>query len=809
MGKAIPRFMNSLTTAIKQKPFCIAIWVALHAILFVLGVLSPWNVETDLYSVLPDSSEFKNVSEAEKALSARSMRNVSVLLGHENFEVAKNAAETVEQIFSKDAGFEETRLHVDANTMKEMRDFLFENRYVLQSPSVREALKNGDLSSLQDAAVQKIYGAFSMADLNNLELDPLLLGEQNFDYYTLESPLMSGKFSLHDGVLTATDSNVTYVMWSAVMSNSTSAMANDGHVLGRLYKTLDSLRTAEPGLKIAKSGVPFHSYESSKNAQSEIAWISGISIVLILILLLTVYRSPLPILCTVGSIGVAAAAALATTWLLFGSIHIFTFVFGTSVIGVSIDYAIHFFTDWKKGCSGFDVRSHILKGLLLGFMTTELSYIALTFADFPLLKQMAVFSIAGLASSFATILLFFPCLPHNKKAGALPTIIPQKFISLYDVKPSTQGAKLVQTTPRKWIASIVKVVLLLALIPGLYLLNVQTDMRTLYTMSDELKASEVLSARLNNLGVSANYFIVEGASAEEVLRTEEDLVKRLNVAKQDSLIKNFLATSSIIPSENTQRENYESLRRAVLPSKDFAVSGAMQPYLESIGITNDSAFANSLKSEPVYLTPAANVPQSFKTLLNMLWIGEVNGKFYSAVLPLHVSKDFDISKIAAGSAQVHAVNKMGNINETLTNLSRVALMLVAIAYVIVFVILVLVYKFKTAVKIIRAPVIACLFLASVFGYAGITFNFFAIVGIILTLGIGIDYALFFNEGGRKNLSTALAVMLSATTTVISFGSLSFSSFTPVATFGLATLLGILCCFALSPLSATSAKKDRD
>ncbi|MCQ2091880.1 MAG: MMPL family transporter [Fibrobacter sp.] len=788
--------MNSLTTAIKQKPFCIAIWVALHAILFVLGVLSPWNVETDLYSVLPDSSEFKNVSEAEKALSARSMRNISVLLGHENFDVAKNAAETIEQTFSKDAGFEETRLHVDANSMKEMRGFLFEKRYVLQSPSVREALKNGDLSSLQDAAAQKIYGAFSMADLGNLEWDPLLLGEQNFDYFTLESPLMSGKFSLRDGVLAAADSNVTYVMWSAVISNSTSAMANDGHVLGRLYETLDSLRMVEPGLKIAKSGVPFHSYESSRNAQSEIAWISGISIVLILILLLTVYRSTLPILCTVGSIGIAAAAALATTWLLFGSIHIFTFVFGTSVIGVSIDYAIHFFTDWKKGSSGFEVRRHILKGLLLGFMTTELSYIALTFADFPLLKQMSVFSIAGLASSFATILLLFPCLPQNKKAGVLPTIIPQKFISLY------LGA------PRKWVANVVKVALLLALVPGLYLLNVQTDMRTMYSMSDELKTSEVLSAKLNNLGISANYFIVEGASPEEVLRTEEDLVKRLDVAKQDSLIKNFLATSSLIPSQKIQNETIENLRNIVLSPKDSnSTNESLHQYLEGVGITNDSAFVNSLKVTPEYLTVESKVPQSFKSLLNMLWIGEVNGKYYSAVLPLHVSKDFDISKLADGNPKVYAVNKMGNINDTLTNLSRVALMLVAIAYVIVFVILVLVYKFRTAVRIIRAPVIACLFLASVFGYAGITFNFFAIVGIILTLGIGIDYALFFNEGGRKNLTTALAVMLSATTTVISFGSLSFSSFTPVATFGLATLLGILCCFTLSPLSARSVKKE--
>jgi len=243
--------------------------------------------------------------------------------------------------------------------------------------------------------------------------------------------------------------------------------------------------------------------------------------------------------------------------------------------------------------------------------------------------------------------------------------------------------------------------------------------------------------------------------------------------------------------------------------KGLAHSPGFDAYLSSIGIASDSAFARSLAQDPEFLTPESDMPASFRTLLKMLWIGNVNGKYYSAVLPLHVTRNFDIHKIASDLPNVYAVNKMENINATLTDLSRMTLMLVAVAYVIVFVILIAVYRIKTAVRVIRAPVIACLFLASVFGYAGITFNFFAIVGIILTLGIGIDYALFFNEGGRKNLSTALAVMLSATTTVISFGSLSFSSFTPVATFGLATLLGILCCFALSPLSASASEKGKE
>ncbi|MBO5532179.1 MAG: MMPL family transporter [Fibrobacter sp.] len=784
-----------------KKLVSVIIWAAIHVALISLGLLQPWKVESDLYSVLPDSSEFKNVSEAEKALSARSMRNFTVLVGHRDFAVAKSAAEALEASFALDSAFAETRLYVDDSAMQRMSDFFFEYRNVLQGKPVRDLLKAGlkagdssAFSAIADMARQKVYGAFTIADLSHLEDDPFLLGAESFDYFTLHSQLMGGRFTLRDGVLAAEDSSVSYVMWSAALSPTVSTMASDGHVLARLDRVLDSLRLVHEGLRIEKSGVPFHSYESSRNAQSEVAWISGVSIVLILLLLLWAFRTPVPIVCTLVAIGVAICAALLGTWALFGSIHVFTFVFGTSVIGVSIDYAIHFFTDWKHGTSkkGLDIRRHIFKGLLLGFMTTELSYIALTFADFPLLRQMAVFSIVGLASSFATILLLFPNLPipqgDARAKSMAPTRIPAFILDIYD-----------RFAPRTVVVA--GIVLLLALVPGVLKLNIHTDMRALYAMSENLKRSEALNARLNNLGISANYFIVEGSSEQELLQNEESLVCRLDSAldlTHDSVsssvkpvLGGYLATSVYIPSLKVQEETFEGIRR-------LYASPVFGELLRDLNLSSDSVRVPD--ASPHYLTPQSEIPASFRSILSMLWIGEVNGKFYSAVFPLHVAADFAASQFAEGMPFVYAVNKMDNVNATLTDLSRVALLLVALAYLVVFVVLVLVYGFVQALKVIRAPVISCFFIAAVFGYCGIPFNFFAIVGVILTLGIGIDYALFFKEGGSRNLTTALAVMLSAMTTLISFGSLSFSSFVPVATFGFSVLLGILCCFALSPFS---------
>ena len=796
----------------------IFLWVVIHAILIILGLSVPWKIDSDLYSILPDSDEIKNVSAAEKVLSARSVRNISVLIGHENFDVARRAAIALNNAFKGDSSFEETRLFVNENAVNETQEFFFNHRYTLQGRDVREILKNGDFEALKKRALQKIYGSFSMADLNRLDEDPFLLGDAAFENYVQHSPMAMSRFSIREGVLYAIDSGVIYVMWNAVLSENVSSMATDGHIIARLNHVLDSLKFAQPGLLAAKSGVPFHSFESSDRAKSEIAWISCVSIVLILLLLLYVFRSTIPIVATLSTIAVAIFTALAFTWFVFGNVHVFTLVFGTSIIGVSIDYAVHFFVHKKAGVR--NVRARIIKGLLLGFLTTELSYIALTFAEFSLLRQMAVFSMAGLLSAFLTITLLFHAVFENAGESArnsgfdsdnlknvaklesinLPTQFPKAILDVYAKLP-------------KWGIRLMFALFILALLPGLKLLNVHTDIGNFYTMNDEIKASEALTSKLNNLGVSPTYFIVEGKVEYEVSENEEQLTERLANAENDGLLKSYLALSNIIPSEENQEKSYRGFLKMIygntgllkiyLEKPGANVTSKANEYFTEIGVENDSAIIASFEkaSHFVWMGDLPNLPQSLNSLLRTLWIGQVGDKYYSAVIPLHVSDKFDAQKIAEGLPGVHVVNKMQNINHALTRISHVSLALVGVAYAVVFLILVIVYKFNDAVRIIRAPVLASLFASSMFGYMNIDFNFFAIVGVILTLGIGIDYALFFKEGGRQNLTTTLAIMLSAITTLISFGSLAFSAFVPISTFGFAVLLGISCCFLISPFSA--------
>jgi len=284
-----------------------------------------------------------------------------------------------------------------------------------------------------------------------------------------------------------------------------------------------------------------------------------------------------------------------------------------------------------------------------------------------LLRQMAVFSIVGLLSSFLTITLLFHAVfekPRNVRTKNeaiavknLPLSVPKKFIKCYSNLPTG-------------VIVLFFVFFAIALVPGLRALNIHTDLGSLYSMSDKLKAGETLNRKLNDIGISSNYFIVDGETEQDVLEQEELLTDRLLQAEKKNLLKSYLAVSSFIPSQATQRKTFENTQKLL---KDDLT----KEYLLSVGVQNDSLLAASLNEKPKYvgLEDLNQFPSSIRSMVEMLWVGAVEisqgKKFYSAVFPLHATDSFNAKQIAKNMPHVYVVNKMQNINDSFTKISRV------------------------------------------------------------------------------------------------------------------------------------------
>jgi predicted exporter len=90
------------------------------------------------------------------------------------------------------------------------------------------------------------------------------------------------------------------------------------------------------------------------------------------------------------------------------------------------------------------------------------------------------------------------------------------------------------------------------------------------------------------------------------------------------------------------------------------------------------------------------------------------------------------------------------------------------------------------------------------GYSGVPMTLFSVMALMLVLGVGVNYAIFLVEGRGREGTAFLAVLLSAATTVLSFGLLAFSGTPALAQFGRMLVAGIGVAVLLAPLALTLA-----
>jgi predicted exporter len=99
-----------------------------------------------------------------------------------------------------------------------------------------------------------------------------------------------------------------------------------------------------------------------------------------------------------------------------------------------------------------------------------------------------------------------------------------------------------------------------------------------------------------------------------------------------------------------------------------------------------------------------------------------------------------------------------------------------------------------------------------FGYAGVPLTLFNWLALMLVLGVGANYAVFLREGCMRDAAGLGAVwtgvLLSAATTLLSFGMLGASAMPALRSFGTTLAMGIVFSVLFAPLATPSTKERR-
>ncbi|MDC7219037.1 MAG: hypothetical protein PQJ59_03790 [Spirochaetales bacterium] len=767
----------------KKARTSLLLWGLIHLIPLVLLLsLGGLKVSTDLYRILPQTNSRKELGLVEERLSQGMNRNLTVLIGAADLERAQEEALELEEYLQGLGGIEEVRLRYDSNSLAAFQDYLHKGRYRFLSPEVEAELSRGEADFVAERAFFHLSSPFSLGALNYLEEDPFLMGFDHLQSMGTGSLFASSALVLKDSFLYREYEGKHWILLSAKTAEAGSAVNLENNPVAELL-AYGAAHSAEPEeLELVFSGVPFHSYLSARQSKREISLLSTLSTVFIVLMILLVFRSAQPLGATFFSIVLGIGSGLTVVALVFHEIHIFTIVFGTSLIGITVDYSFHYFTHWaKSSLAGPDVRRHVLPGIVVGLITTIISYGAFFFCPFPLMRQMALFSMAGLTSCFLSVSLVYPFLPGaGERTGRHAGRAAETVLNLFKKSATLKR-------PVRLAAALIVLSFLAA---GLSRLEINNTLADYYQMGPQMARWEGLSRSIMDHRSSGLYLSLSGEDLQDCLEAAEDLRSALdNLVEQDEL-GSYMGLNQLLPSLKTQSEAQELVRRTLAPvgAEQFAFLGYGEEefrwWLEAFD-KSDPLFPDDLDALPV------------DSLLGSLDMGVIEGRYYLNILLFDVKNPGALKQLADGRENCHFMDKVGDINRTLQSLSRLSLMIIGLSYGLIFLLLLVRYPLKRVLTTVLVPLGASLIALSAMVLLGRSVNLFVIVGLILIPGMGSDYIILLHERKSEDPMVFLSILMSMLTSLFAFALLGMTSL--AGGFGLTVAIGLLSTFLLTLL----------
>jgi predicted exporter len=532
--------------------------------------------------------------------------------------------------------------------------------------------------------------------------------------------------------------------------------------------------------KLIHSGALFHSQQAAQNAKKEIAIISSISIIAIVLLFWLAFKSITPLLLGIGSLAFAFIASCIVSFSVFQSVHVITLVFGASLIGVSIDYCLHMLCENQYHPDQKNSLQKIFPALVVGLISSCIGYGILAQSSLVSLQQIAVFSVTGLFSAWLFVVVFI----SRFRAKAVN--------NSYLLNAASIAERFWQQLGQRQSLFVLIALFVSSTIIVAFTANPLNSIRSLYQAEDAiLQQDKIVSGWLKN--ISANqFFIISANNNDALLEQELNLTNKLDALIEEQKLSNYKALSQFLASSSEQKNNYQLLQQQVY--SDQGLAARFYQKINASSAMLEQSRADFQQSEHLLLTVEALQAVLPKALQN-LYLGEINGKVYSLVLLQGIKELTPLEQLT--NNDIRFIDNVALISSSLQNQQQHALQQLLLAYALIALLLLLRFRQISSIALLGPAFLSSLLSIAVICLLGLPITLFHIFALFLCLGLGLDYAIFLFEG-KLRPSTMIAVFLSALTSLLSFGLLSLSSTAMISAFGLCILLGSLANFLLAP-----------
>lgn len=771
------------------------------ALLVLLGTFLAlrMRIATDITHFLPTGSS-AHASSANRVHLARELasgelsRTMVILIDAPDSATAVQASVRFEQALLADETVKRGTARLVAGSGDGVEDAMWQvyapHRCAFLAEDAEAAAALLTDAALQNSAAdlkRKLATPMSTFLIKVVPSDPLLILPQLFERFMGER---SGGLKLVDGRFLTDQED------AGVLFLTTSTPTSDASALRPLIAGIRSAfervnAEFDDKLALHMSGTHLFALAAEGSIKSDIQRVSIGSAVGLVTLFLVIFRSLRLMFMVLPILGMGFLAGSSACLLFFGSVHGLTLAFGAALIGVSVDYGVHFHCHHLHAGASTSARQSlrsIWPGLSLGAATTITGFLALIVSSFPGLRQLAVFAVFGIAAAALSTQLFLPALAsRDRKTTKAANWIVSQLNRLW----------FGETRRRALLAAPLIVVVIVAAI-GLPQLRWNDGLADLNKVDPELEAKD-LAVRSRVVRFEQSRLVVAtGATEELALQANDKIAKSLRELQGQNGLKGYRSLAQMLPSAQTQQAVDATIRsdQNLWPrleqafGKEQFVTSALQPWRDLVAEPAppaltfqelaDSALAAMV--QPFRFTWSGGV--GFVSFLNEL--GDEQGlRAALAKIP-----GADLLDITGTLSSAYGAYRERLLHLWLIGLLAV-LLLVALRHRAV----------RPTLSAYLPAVLGAAGTAGILSLCGLALNMLSLVALLMVVGMGVDYGVFLAEhraDAKARAATLLAVVLAGTSTMLGFGLLALSSQPPLFHIGLTSAVGVLLCLLLAP-----------
>ncbi len=760
----------------------------------ILGFLaSQIKVEEDVSRLLPNGEQTRQITDIFKSSNFADKVVVKLIQRKDGEpELLMSYADSLNNLFLANYGeqivtiketvSEETTLDIYNTVHNNLPVYLEEQDY----KTIDTLISAEQLPHTLESDYNTITSAQGMVMKKLIADDPV--GISNLALLKLQSLQTDDNYELYDGYIMSKDHKSLYLF--ITLKNASGETGKNVKLFDGFDKTIASLGATKDGIEILYYGNSVVAAGNATQLKKDSILTLTITVVAILIFIGFFFRRkrvPLIMMLPVAFGGLFSLAIIALTR---GTISSIALGAGSIVLGIAVNYSLHFFSHYKHCGSVKQTITDLLSPMTIGSFTTVGSFFSLMLLQSQILNDFGLF--AGLSLTGATIfaLIFLPHFvpklkEHSANAGE------SRLEKLLNFKIKYQGA-------------VFFVIIALTFFFFHYAKQVsfESDLNKVNFMNAETSKAQKEIDVTQDDSSKLVFIASNGKTQEEMLQNNELLLQQLETAKQKGWLQKYSSFSRFIPSQSLQQEKIRRWNTYWTKEKKENLLAALkrEGAKFKFSATAFTSFENLLNKEYVPATDEdfAAIKEAFgneylistkekQTVINAVRVDKAQRKQLYAELAKNPSTVI-LDKQIITNKFVEII--YSDFNSILLYSSLLVFFALLISY----------GRLELTIITFLPMLITWIWILGIMGLCGLQFNLINIIISTFIFGLGDDFSIFITDGltekfkrGKETLAShKISIFLSAVTVLIGLGALIFAKHPALKSIALISIIGVVC-----------------